>query len=129
MKSKVLVFASTVLALALLVQSEARASTSSEIQALKEEVRAMRHGQEEIKKDLAEIKKLLAQRPAAAPNKQAFRPADLCLAISSRSIGAGHAGGVQRLPVPFCKRHATTVMPIRQAVRDSGSAHRCAKCR
>ena len=124
MKSTGLIIASTVLALALFAQGEARASTSSEIKELKEEVQALRQGQEQIQKDLAEIKKLLERRPAAAPGQQAFRPADL---VVGKSPVLGEASAPVTLvefsdyQCPFCKRHATTVMPelVKQYV-DSG---------
>jgi protein-disulfide isomerase len=92
------------------------ARTADEIKAPKEEVAAMREGQEEMQKDLDEIKKLLQQgaRPSAAPSAQAFRP-------STIELGEIQSRGEQDAPVtlieysdyhcPYCRRHATTVMP------------------
>ena len=103
------------LTVALLFQVQAaHASTQSELNALKEEVKALREGQEAIQKDLTEIKRLLEQGARAAPAQPAFRPQDL-------AVGDSPVLGAATAPVtliefsdyqcPFCKRHATTVMP------------------
>jgi protein-disulfide isomerase len=94
-----------------------QAATSDEIKALEEEVAAIREGQEKMQKDLDEIKKLLEQgaRPAAAPSRaQAFQPTDI-------ELGDVPYKGQPDAPVtliefsdyhcPYCRRHATTVMP------------------
>jgi protein-disulfide isomerase len=113
-----------VLALTLAAPLPAAASTSSELKALQEEVHALREGQRKMQKDLADIKKLLEQGARAAPGQQAFKPADFV-------VGESPTRGAADAPVtlvefsdyqcPFCKRHATDVMPeiVKQYV-DSG---------
>jgi len=82
---------------------------------LKAEIQALKAGQEQIQKDLEEIKKLLKEGARAAPGQQAFKPTDIKLGDKVATRGEKTA------PVtliefsdylcPFCKRHATTVMP------------------
>ena len=92
------------------------AGTADEIKALKAEVTALRESQEKMQKDLEEIKELLQKgaRPAAAPSAQAFQPRTI-------ELGAIQSRGAPDAPVtlfeysdyhcPYCRRHATTVMP------------------
>ena len=101
------------------------ASTSEDLQTLKESVETLQKGQEQMQKDLEEIKKLLQQgAPRAAPGQQAFKPTDM-------QLGDVNYKGQQDAPVtlvefsdyqcPFCKRHATTVMPaLLQSYVDNG---------
>lgn len=87
----------------------------SDVSELKAEIEALKQGQEQIQKDLEEIKTLLKQGARAAPGQQAFKPTDI-------TLGDGVATkGEKTAPVtlvefsdyqcPYCKRHATTVMP------------------
>lgn len=81
---------------------------------LKAEIEALKQGQEQIQKDLEEIKKLLQQGARGARGQQAFKPTDTVL-------GNVAYLGDKTAPVtliefsdyhcPFCRRHATTVMP------------------
>lgn len=103
----------------------AMAGTKEELQALRSEVEALQQGQEQIQKDLAEIKKLLeqgARAPAAGPKP--FEPTDI-------EIGEVAYKGANDAPVtlieysdyqcPYCKRHATAVMPeLIKSYVDSG---------
>ena len=112
------------LSLLLSIPLQAAAGKKDEIQALREEVQALARGQEQMQKDLAEIRKLLEQGARAAPARPAFQPTDF-------SVGDSPTLGSATAPVtlvefsdyqcPFCKRHATTVMPdiIKEFV-DSG---------
>ena len=93
----------------------ALAQSGSDLSDLKAEVEALREGQQQMQKDLAEIKKLLEQgaRPAG-PGQQPFKPTDIVL-------GDVPSKGAIDAPVtlvefsdyhcPFCRRHATTVLP------------------
>ncbi len=100
------------------------ASTSEDLQTLKESVETLQEGQQQMQKDLEEIKKLLQQGARTAPARQAFKPTDM-------QLGDVNYKGQQDAPVtlvefsdyqcPFCKRHATTVMPaLLESYVDSG---------
>jgi protein-disulfide isomerase len=102
-------------ALSILVSDIALAQSNDEIGALQAEVQAIRQGQEQIQKDLAEIKKLLQQgAKAAPPGQKPFEPTDF--EIGTAPV-IGDAGAQVTLvefsdyQCPFCRRHATTVMP------------------
>jgi protein-disulfide isomerase len=92
----------------------ALAKSGDDLKALQEDVKTLQQGQVQIQKDLDEIKKLLQQRAKAAPAKQAFTPIDI-------QLGKPPYLGNNDAPVtlmefsdyqcPYCKRHATTVMP------------------
>jgi len=81
---------------------------------LQAEIDALKQGQEQIQKDLDEIKKLLQQGARGARGQQAFEPTDI-------TLGDVAYQGDEKAPVtliefsdyqcPFCKRHATSVMP------------------
>jgi protein-disulfide isomerase len=81
---------------------------------MKAEIEALKQGQEQIQKDLDEIKKLLQQGARAPRGQQPFKPTDI-------TLGEVASMGEKTAPVtliefsdyqcPFCKRHATTVMP------------------
>ena len=105
------------IALLLTASQALMASTKEDLQALKENVETLQAGQEQMQKDLEEIKKLLQQGARAAPAAaaaQAFKPTEM-------QLGDVSYKGQQDAPVtlvefsdyqcPFCKRHATTVMP------------------
>ena len=113
------------IALLLAASQPLMASTSEDLQTLKESVVTLQKGQEQMQKDLEEIKKLLQQGARAAPSApQAFKPTDM-------QLGDVNYKGQQDAPVtlvefsdyqcPFCKRHATTVMPaLLQSYVDNG---------
>ena len=94
----------------------ALAKSDDDLKALQKEVQAIREGQAQMQKDLVEIKKLLQQGTRAAParGQQAFEPTDV-------QLGDVAYRGPYDAPVtlieftdyqcPYCKRHATTVMP------------------
>lgn len=81
---------------------------------LKAEIESLKQGQEQIQKDIEEIKKLLQQGARGARGQQAFEPTDI-------TLGKVAYQGEETAPVtlieysdyqcPFCRRHATTVMP------------------
>lgn len=102
----------------------AQAGTRDDIKAIQQDIEMLNQGQEQIQKDLAEIKKLLEQGARAAPGQAPFRPKDLV-------VGESATRGSDDAPVtlfefsdyqcPYCRRHATTVMPgIIEEYVDSG---------
>jgi len=114
MKAITTTLAFVALSLLFFAPLQAAAAKPDEMQALREEVQALARGQEQMQKDLAEIKTLLEQRARPAPGRPAFQPTDF-------TVGDSPALGAATAPVtlvefsdyqcPFCKRHATTVMP------------------
>ena len=109
------------LALTVATSSVLAKSKSAE---LMEEIQALKQGQEQMQKDLEEIKKLLKQGARAAGGQQAFEPTDM-------TLGDVAYKGERTAPVtlvefsdyhcPFCKRHATTVLPqLQKTYIDTG---------
>ncbi len=104
----------TTITLVLAVGQPLMAGTKEDLQTLTENVAALQEGQTQMQKDLEEIKKLLQEGARAAPAQQGFKPTDM-------QLGDVPYKGNQDAPVtliefsdyqcPFCKRHATTVMP------------------
>ena len=114
-----------IVATCLLVTGPAVAGTADDIKALQQEVATLRQNQAQMQRDLDEIKRLMVQGShVPATQTPDFHPADI-------TVGQSPALGAPSAPVtlvafidyecPFCKRHATTVMPalVRQYV-DTG---------
>lgn len=104
------------LAIALLITlSTSNALAKSSTDELKEEIQALKQGQEQIQKDLDEIKKMLEKGARAAPGQQAFKPTDMKLTDGVATNGESTAPVTlvefSDYHCPYCKRHATTVMP------------------
>ena len=99
---------------ALLMLSVSGAIAKDKNADMKAEIEALKQGQEQIQKDLEEIKKLLQQGARAPRGQQPFKPTDI-------TLGEVASMGEKTAPVtliefsdyqcPFCRRHATTVMP------------------
>lgn len=106
----------TIAASCFLIAGPALAKTSDELKALQEEVKVLQQGQVKMQKDLEEIKKLLQRAPqkAAAPSQNAFTPTDIVLGDVPFK---GESGAPVTLiefsdyHCPYCRRHATSVMP------------------
>jgi len=93
------------------VSSALAKDKNAELQA---EIEALKQGQEQIQKDLDEIKKLLQQGARGAPSRQAFQPTDITLgdvAYLGEATAPVTLIEFSDYQCPFCKRHATTVMP------------------
>lgn len=92
----------------------ALAKTSDELKALREEVQVLQQGQVQMQKDLDEIKQLLQKPNRAAAAKSAFNPTDIELGdVSQRGANDAPVTLIEfsDYQCPYCKRHATTVMP------------------
>ena len=99
-----------------LVTGPILADTSEEIKALKVDIQNLQKAMVQVAKDIYEIKKLLKDPPGAAAksSKTGFAPTDT-------KLGDVHYKGEYDAPVtliefsdyqcPYCRRHATTVMP------------------
>jgi protein-disulfide isomerase len=106
-----------VVLLSLLIAGPALAKKGDDMKALQAEVEAIKQGQVQIQKDLAEIKKLLQDGARAAPKT----PARAAFAPTDTQLGNVPYKGESDAPVtliefsdyqcPYCKRHATQVMP------------------
>jgi protein-disulfide isomerase len=119
-----LVPALATLALLPLSGGNALAGSAADIRALQQEIETLKQSQAKLQAEVAELKKLVQQGGRAAPSPTAFEPADL---VVGNSATLGEASAPVTLfeftdyQCPFCRRHATQVMPqlVRQYV-DSG---------
>lgn len=103
------------------------ADDDAELAAMRAELEALKAGQAEIQKDIREIVALLEKgAQAPRPGQQGFKPRDLRLG-SAPFIGDANATVTvvefSDYQCPYCKRHATTVMPdLLKQYADSGQA-------
>jgi protein-disulfide isomerase len=98
----------------LLAVSTSGAATKTDVTELEKEIQVLKQGQQQIQKDLEEIKKLLQEGARAAPGQQAFKPTDMKLgevAYKGENTALVTLVEFSDYQCPFCKRHATTVMP------------------
>jgi protein-disulfide isomerase len=109
----------------LLITFASNTQAKTDTAELKAEIQALKQGQEQIQKDLEEIKKLLKEGARAAPGQQAFKPTDIKLGkkVASRGEDTATVTLVEfsDYHCPYCKRHATTVMPeLQKTYIDTG---------
>lgn len=99
-----------------LVTGPVLADTSDEIKALKVDIQNLQNAMVQVTKDMDEIKKLLKENPRAAA-----KSSKATLATTDTELGDASYKGEYDAPVtliefsdyqcPYCRRHATTVMP------------------
>ena len=99
-----------------LVTGPVLADTSDEIKALKVDIKNLQNAMVQVTKDMDEIKKLLKENPRAAA-----KSSKATLATTDTELGDASYKGEYDAPVtliefsdyqcPYCRRHATTVMP------------------
>lgn len=97
---------------------------ADEVAVLNDEIQALKQGQEQMQKDLADIKKLLQDGARAAPGQQGFSPKDIQLgdvAYKGENDAVVTLVEYSDYHCPYCKRHATTVMPaLTESYIDTG---------